>query len=604
MRAAPIPEWARCSPPPGSTAGRCSRAACSTACPTGASTRGPSSRRRSRENRDGLVGRLARKAWERLIADDARYRQLRVMSRFGLTVGQARELFDDLAPAEVIDNPYRLYEIGCSEELAFSTIDRGLWPQDADAKAALAHDPIDEPVTEPADDRRVRAACIHVLERAAEQGHTLLDEAGLRRRLADLELSPRCDPVDAAFEIAADEFEPLLVERALARDAGRGWQLDRLAAVTDLIAAEVRSRAEAGPLDVTWDWAERIDAVLPGRGRPRCRPSCARVPRRPRRSRSSSAAVSPRWSARREPARPRCSKRSAPTRSWTPAASCCSRRPARPRSSSRPALGSRRRTSRSSCASTSDGIGTAARTTSRRRRGSVLGRKTVVIDEASMLTEEMLAATIDALDQVDRLILCGDPRQLPPIGAGRPFADLVAFLRDEPGTGGGVAELRTGRRQVAEQRPTPNARSTMSRSRRCSRWTPPLPGADEALARVISRRRRRTHRDHHVGRRGRPAPQARRATRAAIQSSGSRATRAARSVARSAPSATTMASRGSRGARRAPEPRTGSYSAPCARVPAASSGSTSSSGGPGEARRRHDGAAGSRVLRRRWARIR
>jgi ATP-dependent exoDNAse (exonuclease V) alpha subunit len=79
------------------------------------------------------------------------------------------------------------------------------------------------------------------------------------------------------------------------------------------------------------------------------------------------------------------------------------------------------------------------------------GAKTVVIDEASMLTEEMLAATIDALAGVDRLILCGDPRQLPPIGAGRPFADLVALLRDEPGRGGGVAELRTSRRQAAGQ---------------------------------------------------------------------------------------------------------------------------------------------------------
>src|SRR5262249_18580458 len=97
----------------------------------------------------------------------------------------------------------------------------------------------------------------------AGEGHTILDEAGLRRRLADLDLRPRCDPVDALFEIAADEFAPLLVERPLARDGGRGWQLDRLAAVTNLIAAEVRSRAEGAPLDVTWDWAARIDAVLP-----------------------------------------------------------------------------------------------------------------------------------------------------------------------------------------------------------------------------------------------------------------------------------------------------------------------------------------------------
>ena len=85
----------------------------------------------------------------------------------------------------------------------------------------------------------------------------------------------------------------------------------------------------------------------------------------------------------------------------------------------------------------------------------IQGAKTVVIDEASMLTEEMLAATIDALDGVDRLILCGDPRQLPPIGAGRPFADLVALLRDDAG------RRRRGRR--AANRPAASRRAGADR---------------------------------------------------------------------------------------------------------------------------------------------
>ena len=46
-----------------------------------------------------------------------------------------------------------------------------------------------------------------------------------------------------------------------------------------------------------------------------------------------------------------------------------------------------------------------------------------------MLTEEMLAALIQALKGVHRLILIGDPRQLPPIGAGRPFVDIVEAPR-------------------------------------------------------------------------------------------------------------------------------------------------------------------------------
>lgn len=78
----------------------------------------------------------------------------------------------------------------------------------------------------------------------------------------------------------------------------------------------------------------------------------------------------------------------------------------------------------------------------------------VVIDEASMLTEEMLAATLDALEDVKRLVLVGDPRQLPPIGAGRPFVDLVNELRPDAFASAvrvaeGYVELRVPRRQTS-----------------------------------------------------------------------------------------------------------------------------------------------------------
>jgi hypothetical protein len=53
------------------------------------------------------------------------------------------------------------------------------------------------------------------------------------------------------------------------------------------------------------------------------------------------------------------------------------------------------------------------------------GYRTVIVDEASMLTEEMLAALIDSLvPRPDRLILCGDHRQLPPIGVRSASATL------------------------------------------------------------------------------------------------------------------------------------------------------------------------------------
>lgn len=43
----------------------------------------------------------------------------------------------------------------------------------------------------------------------------------------------------------------------------------------------------------------------------------------------------------------------------------------------------------------------------------------------------MLVALIDSLKGVKRLILVGDFRKLSPIGAGRPFVDIVNYLQPE-----------------------------------------------------------------------------------------------------------------------------------------------------------------------------
>lgn len=72
-----------------------------------------------------------------------------------------------------------------------------------------------------------------------------------------------------------------------------------------------------------------------------------------------------------------------------------------------------------------------------------LSYTTVVIDESSMPSVELLAALFRAIKigAVMRLIFVGDPFQLPPIGPGRPFLDIIRWLRRErPGS---IAELRT-----------------------------------------------------------------------------------------------------------------------------------------------------------------
>jgi exodeoxyribonuclease V alpha subunit len=59
--------------------------------------------------------------------------------------------------------------------------------------------------------------------------------------------------------------------------------------------------------------------------------------------------------------------------------------------------------------------------------------RNVVIDESSMPSVELLSALFRAIDMnaCHRLIFVGDPYQLPPIGPGRPFVDILRWMRSE-----------------------------------------------------------------------------------------------------------------------------------------------------------------------------
>ncbi len=65
-----------------------------------------------------------------------------------------------------------------------------------------------------------------------------------------------------------------------------------------------------------------------------------------------------------------------------------------------------------------------------KQNSDVIG-STVIVDECSMLTEEMIGALVEALAGAKRVIFVGDPNQLPPIGAGKPFFEIVEFLKSK-----------------------------------------------------------------------------------------------------------------------------------------------------------------------------
>jgi exodeoxyribonuclease V alpha subunit len=61
------------------------------------------------------------------------------------------------------------------------------------------------------------------------------------------------------------------------------------------------------------------------------------------------------------------------------------------------------------------------------------GYSTYILDESSMLELALTAAFFRAVrwPTVQRLILVGDPNQLPPIGRGRLFADIIEFVKEQ-----------------------------------------------------------------------------------------------------------------------------------------------------------------------------
>lgn len=70
---------------------------------------------------------------------------------------------------------------------------------------------------------------------------------------------------------------------------------------------------------------------------------------------------------------------------------------------------------------------------------------TLIVDECSMVPTDLLATLFNSIEpgSVERIILVGDPNQLPPIGPGKPFVDILNELTARDISQSAVAELKT-----------------------------------------------------------------------------------------------------------------------------------------------------------------
>ena len=410
-----------------------------------------------------------RAGWRALNAD--RRALLNLLSRCVLTEGQALRCYDsherketgvDATDAELLANPYLLFELdrSSSDPIAFATVDRGVFPDEAIREQY----PLCEParLDDPTDGRRVRSLVVDILEGAAVEGHTLLPRSWLIGRAREQALQPPCPLGDNVLDSMQDGFEPV-VQCTSTASGEMAYQVDRLTKCRSIISKEVAKRERGRKHAAEHDWAEQVESVL---GPLPSNQDDLAIENRARKEKAAalevvfssrlSVLIGPAGTGKTTLIRTLCELPDVVNKGVLLLAPTGK---ARVRLEERTNLGGEGRTLAQFLIGLHRYDGSTGRYFLNPKAARCEDYGTVVVDECSMLTEEQLAALIDSLRGVERLCLVGDPRQLPPIGAGRPFVDIVRWLRPDsvetqfPRCSAGYAELTTPRRQRGAGRP-------------------------------------------------------------------------------------------------------------------------------------------------------
>lgn len=424
------------------------------------------------------------KTWNRILTSEnkeTKSKFLQLVSRIALTDEQARfiaipevrkEYGVETSDADFLANPYLIYESTrfTQTPIAIQAVDRGMLP----THFIREKHPIPAPseVKTAVDERRLRALTVRELEAASVQGHTLMPVDDVITTLRSVEKQKHrhdTNPTEVTAELletAEDEQFDGIIGRVKMLDGRHAFQLDRFKDLGEVIRTKVNKSLgeDARRHELQVDWRAELDRYLDREGK-------IEPDEQEERARSEKAA------ALAELAASRFSVLIGPagTGKTTLLSVLCQHPEVSSGSILLLAPTGKARVRMEDVARQAGTGNFQARTLAQHlsKSGRYDGRvqryllndeppekvaRTVIVDECSMLTEDMLAALLQSLSGVQRLIFVGDPRQLPPIGAGRPFVDIVAHLTPEnieaifPRVSKGFAELTVPRRQGAGER--------------------------------------------------------------------------------------------------------------------------------------------------------
>lgn len=380
---------------------------------------------------------------------DERRALLRLLSRMDLSPAQARRWFDPnqrkkasrcaVSDEAILNNPYRIAECDIGDDrdqaISLATIDRGVMP---DATIQANH-PVEGAarVSSPLDGRRVRASMVTVLRNAATRGDSLLSELDVLVGIGKLDLSQPCEvPIDwinGNEELLSEEIvrHRLILDHAT-DEAVQCLQLKELCEREERLRKLLIARTAAILPSTSEKWSTLLLSALIENG---TKPNMEN-PRHVKALEEQAAALE------------RVTTRKltvlvgrAGTGKTTVLGGLLKSGKLRaggilflaPTGKARVRLAQK---ANANAMTVAQFLHQRHRYDGFRQRVLFDGdekykkERTVVVDECSMLTMDDLLGTLLALDlnHVQHVILVGDPNQLPPIGVGRPFADLVAYL--------------------------------------------------------------------------------------------------------------------------------------------------------------------------------